>query len=100
MSAVGPLRLAAAVLLILSDPALALAQSTRALRPAAASAAASAAWTMTAVRRGEGDRVRRFAVVLLLVDEKDERVVAHLSLVFSDCALCAALGGADARNAA
>ena len=33
MSAVGPLRLAAAVLLILSDPALALAQSTRALRP-------------------------------------------------------------------
>ena len=33
MSAVGPLWLAAAVLLILSDPALALAQSTRALRP-------------------------------------------------------------------
>ena len=41
MSAVGPLRLAAAVLLVLSDPALALAQSTRALRPVDAAAAVS-----------------------------------------------------------
>ena len=41
MSAVGPLRLAAAVLLILSDPALALAQSTRALRPVDAATAES-----------------------------------------------------------
>ena len=41
MTAVGPLRLAAAVLLILSDPALALAQSTRALRPVDAATAES-----------------------------------------------------------
>ena len=48
------------------------------------------------LRGGEGDRVRRFAVVLLL--RVDERVVAHLSLVVSEDGLCAALGGADARE--
>ena len=48
------------------------------------------------LRCGEGDRVRRFAVVLLL--RVDERVVAHLSLVVSEDGLCAALGGADARE--
>ena len=47
---------------------------------------------VAALRRGEGDRVRRFAVVLLL--RVDERVVAHLSLVVSEDGLCAALGGA------
>ena len=51
---------------------------------------------VAALRRGEGDRVRRFAVVLLL--RVDERVVAHLSLVVSEDGLCAALGGADARE--
>ena len=51
------------------------------------------------LRGGEGDRVRRFAVVLLL--RVDERVlVAHLSLVVSEDGLCAALGGADAREKA
>ena len=51
---------------------------------------------VAALRRGEGDRVRRFAVVLLL--RVDERVVAHLSLVVSEYALRAALGGADASK--
>ena len=51
---------------------------------------------VAALRRGEGDRVRRFAVVLLL--RVDERVVAHLSLVVCECALCAALGGADSSE--
>ena len=50
---------------------------------------------VAALRRGEGDRVRRVAVVLLRVDE---RVVAHLSLVVSEYALRAALGGADASK--
>ena len=40
---------------------------------------------VAALRRGEGDRVRRVAVVLLL--RVDERVVAHLSLVVSEYAL-------------
>ena len=48
------------------------------------------------LRGGEGDRIRRFAVVLLL--RVDERLVAHLSLVVCECALCAALGGADSSE--
>ena len=51
---------------------------------------------VAALRRGEGDRVRRFAVVLLL--RVDERVVAHLPLVVSEDALGAALGGADSSK--
>ena len=72
MSAVGPLRLAAAVLLILSDPALALAQSTRALRPVAASAAAEAAAEATS------SRVLSFVSV-----SRDESSVPSVSSVFS-----------------
>ena len=51
---------------------------------------------VAALRRGEGDRVRRFAVVRLL--RVDERIVADLPLVVSEDALCAALGGADASK--
>ena len=51
---------------------------------------------VAALRRGEGDRVRRVTVVLLF--RVDERVVAHLPLVVSEDALRAALGGADASK--
>ena len=53
---------------------------------------------VAALRRGEGDRVRREKAFLFSRRRARSAVVAHLPLVVSEDALRAALGGADARE--